>query len=116
MNYTFGTILSAFLLCFVSVTTHAASSFDCTEKNNGIKAEVIISGADDEKLKFESKNKKIAFTAILDEAEESSYFYMTDEYTIVVSTDLFSLGKGNVSIEEDGEVIDSGSFYCESKK
>jgi hypothetical protein len=112
-------LLLVTLLSFVSVNSYAASyNFSCTEKYSGLKAELFISGANDEKLSIRSENDAIKFKALLDEAEDSTYFYMTKMsgvfYTIVVSTDLFSKGEGTVTIEDDGEPIDSGSFYCKS--
>lgn len=118
MNYYFK-ILVTFLFLIV-VSSHAVASdsydFDCVESNTGLEADLNISGVDGETLKIQSKNKAINFVATLDEAEDSSYFYMTAEsYTIVVSQTLMVTGEGYVTIEDDGEPLEGGSFYCTSR-
>ncbi len=112
MNSTFGMVLTIVMLSIFPGVSSATSNFECVEKSTGLKAKLTISGTDNQKLRIESENKKIDLNARLDEVEESTYFYVTNKYTIFVSAQLFSKGEGSVSIEEEGEPIDSGSFNC----
>lgn len=109
------TRLAVLFLLFFGVSFSAfaeVSHFSCVERNDETEAILVLSGLDQEKLVFENSEAGIYLEAYLDEAEDSTFFYVAGEKTFFVSTDLFD-GSGRISIEIDGEPIESGLYDCQ---